>query len=58
MRWSQGVWSERRLTQAVNIIDKNGHILPYVRFEGESLEFTPEALQILDELSRQESRAK
>ena len=29
------------------IEDKNGHILPYVKFEGGSLEFTDEALNIL-----------
>jgi len=33
------------------ITDKNGHVLPYVRFEGGALEMAPEALQVLDELS-------
>ena len=33
------------------IEDKNGHILPYVRFEGGSLMISPEALQILDSAS-------
>lgn len=30
--------------------DKNGHILPFVRFEGGSLQFTDEALNLLREL--------
>lgn len=30
--------------------DKNGHILPYVKFEGGSLQFTKEALDLLREL--------
>jgi len=29
------------------IEDKNGHILPYVKFEGGSLDFTNDALNIL-----------
>jgi hypothetical protein len=33
------------------ITDKNGHILPYVKFEGGKLALRAEALQILDELS-------
>lgn len=32
------------------IIDKNGHILPYVKFEGGSLEITQEALKLLNSL--------
>lgn len=34
---------------AASITDKNGHILPYVRFEGGILELRPEALKLLDE---------
>lgn len=33
---------------ADHIIDKNGHILPYVRFKGGSLDLSPEALAVLD----------
>lgn len=36
---------------ADSITDKNGHILPYVKFEGGKLSFSSDALQILDELS-------
>ncbi|TDA67547.1 MAG: AccI family restriction endonuclease [Clostridia bacterium] len=31
------------------ITDRNGHILPYVRFEGGKLELRPEAIQVLDQ---------
>ena len=38
------------------IVDKNGHILPYVRFEGGSFTIHPEALSVLDrEVSRRNS---
>jgi hypothetical protein len=37
---------------AEHIIDKNGHILPYVRFESGNLTISPEAVQILDSVSR------
>ena len=33
------------------IEDKNGHILPYVRFTGGRLQLTPEALTVLDHLA-------
>ncbi|NWJ94767.1 MAG: AccI family restriction endonuclease [Chloroflexi bacterium] len=36
---------------AASITDKNGHILPYVRFEGGSLSLLPETLEVLTELS-------
>lgn len=36
---------------AAHIIDKNGHILPYVRFDGGSLGLSPEASRVLDEAS-------
>lgn len=32
------------------IQDKNGHILPYVKFEGGSLEIAPEAIALLNQL--------
>ncbi len=36
---------------AASITDKNGHILPYVRFEGGSFLLEPESLEILGQLS-------
>lgn len=33
---------------AASITDKNGHILPYVRFEGGRFDLTPRALEILE----------
>lgn len=30
------------------VVDKNGHILPYVRFEGGTVQMTPEALEVLN----------
>ena len=36
---------------AAAITDKNGHILPYVRFEGGKFELRPEALEMLSQLS-------
>lgn len=36
---------------AESITDKNGHILPYVKFDGGKLALHPEALQLLDKLS-------
>ena len=36
---------------AAHIIDKNGHILPYVKFEGGSLAIHEEALEVLDQES-------
>ena len=38
---------------ADHITDRNGHILPYVRFEGGSLTLTPEALRSLDNAASQ-----
>jgi hypothetical protein len=40
---------------AASIVDKNGHILPYVKFEGGRLTLSPDALRELDELA--ENRA-
>jgi len=37
---------------ATHIIDKNGHILPYVKFEGGSLAIHEEALEVLNRESR------
>lgn len=41
--------------QADKIIDANGHILPYVRFEGGRLELKPEAIQVLENAAKQVS---
>lgn len=38
---------------AASITDKNGHILPYVRFEGGSFTLSPTVLEILTQLSNQ-----
>ncbi len=46
-----GVAKEEPSLVPAYIEDKNGHILPYVRFEGGSLMISPEALQILDNAS-------
>ncbi len=43
-----GTGSEQPTLVAQHIIDKNGHILPYVKFEGGHMELTPEALDALD----------
>jgi len=37
---------------AASITDKNGHILPYVRFQGGRLALSSEALEILEGLAR------
>lgn len=42
-----GIASDRPQLVPALIEDKNGHILPYVKFEGGTLEFTNEALDIL-----------
>lgn len=36
---------------ATHIVDKNGHILPYVRFEGGKMSLKEEALQVLKEIA-------
>lgn len=38
------------------ITDKNGHILPYVRFEGGSFIISPEALQVLKEARNRDEK--
>jgi hypothetical protein len=42
-----GIANERPQLVPAFIEDKNGHILPYVKFEGGSLEFTDDTLTIL-----------
>lgn len=42
--------------EAACIEDKNGHILPYVKFEGGELRMAPEALDLLKKLSDQRGR--
>lgn len=37
---------------AAHVIDRNGHILPYVKFEGGSLTLNSEAIRVLDEASK------
>lgn len=39
--------------KAERIIDANGHILPYVKFHGGQLRLLPEAMIVLEELSRE-----
>jgi AccI restriction endonuclease len=38
--------------KADHITDKNGHILPYVRFEGGTFTLSAEALKVLDDLAK------
>jgi hypothetical protein len=45
-----GIAKERPQLVPAFIEDKNGHILPYVKFEGGSLSFTDEALSLLKKL--------
>lgn len=45
-----GIANERPKLIPAYIEDKNGHILPYVKFEGGSLEFTPDAIKFLKQL--------
>lgn len=45
-----GISNEQPLLIPDFIQDKNGHILPYVKFEGGSLEITPQALELLEGL--------
>ena len=42
-----GIATERPQLIPAFIEDKNGHILPYVKFEGDSLDILPEAIKIL-----------
>jgi len=45
-----GIANERPKLVPAYIEDKNGHILPYVKFEGGSLEITPDAIKLLNQL--------
>ncbi len=45
-----GIATERPKLIPAYIEDKNGHILPYVKFEGGSLEITPDAIKFLKQL--------
>lgn len=45
-----GIANERPKLVPAFIEDKNGHILPYVKFEGGSLEFTSGAITLLKQL--------
>jgi AccI restriction endonuclease len=45
-----GIANERPKLVPAYIEDKNGHILPYVKFEGGSLEITPDAINLLNQL--------
>lgn len=47
-----GTAGEEPKLVADHITDKNGHILPYVRFQGGRLEFTTEALDLLAAATR------
>lgn len=49
--YSLGVALEEPSLTASHIEDKNGHILPYVRFSGGSLSLSNEALQVLEAAS-------
>lgn len=40
---------------AAHIVDKNGHILPYVKFDGGQLTIHPEAIQVLNEANKRRS---
>lgn len=48
--YALGVSTEQPQLIADCIIDKNGHILPYVKFEGGSLEITTDAVKLLKQL--------
>jgi len=50
--YSLGEAGEEPTLVPAHIEDKNGHILPYVRFVGGSLMLSSEALQVLDNASR------
>jgi len=43
---------------AASITDKNGHILPYVKFQGGKLALSQETLKKLDELARRKRRQR
>jgi hypothetical protein len=41
---------------AAHIIDKNGHVLPYVKFEGGGLTLSKQAIEVLNRLEDQQNR--
>jgi len=43
---------ENPIWVADSIVDKNGHILPYVRFEGGKIRLSQEALEVLEQLAQ------
>ncbi len=43
-----GIANERPILVPAYIEDKNGHILPYVKFEGGTLEIMPDAIEVLN----------
>ena len=45
-----GIANEKPQLIPAFIEDKNGHILPYVKFEGGSLEITTDAINLLKQL--------
>lgn len=47
--YSLGEAIEEAQLSSAHVIDKNGHILPYVKFEGGTLKLSAEALKILDQ---------
>ncbi len=49
-----GISSEAPELIAASITDKNGHILPYVRFEGGSMDLSPAVLGVLGEVHSRE----
>ena len=50
--YSLGKATEEPQLKAQCLTDKNGHVLPYVTFEGGRFELRSEALDVLRELSR------
>lgn len=46
-----GTAEEEPKLVADSITDKNGHILPFVRFEGGRLAVSERALEVLDEIA-------
>lgn len=51
-----GMAKEEAILVPDYIEDRNGHIVPYVRFKGGSLTINQEALQVLDKLSGEDKR--
>lgn len=50
--YSLGETVQEPMLVADQITDRNGHILPYVRFEGGSLAISPEALHVLSRIEK------